>query len=214
MIVTLPGQTFTSGSGNSGTVTAQTAGTSFTIAKLTAVDNYNNLVTSYSGAKTITYSGPANSPSGSVPTYITAVTFANGQSTTALATTLKDAQTTTITASDGTLPGAASASLTVNPATTSKLVFTTTAVTVTAGVASGTVTVQRQDPYGNANTADPARTVTLSSTSSGTVTFAPVSPLTITPGSSSASFTYTDTQAGTPTITSASTSPTTITQYL
>jgi hypothetical protein len=53
--------------------------------------------------------------------------------------------------------------------------------------------------------------VTLASTSTGTVTFNPVSPLTIANGSSSASFTYTDTQAGTPTITAASTSPSTIT---
>ena len=45
------------------------------------------------------------------------------------------------------------------------------------------------------------RTVTLASDSTGTVTFNPVSPLTIGSGSSSSSFTYTDTKAGTPTIT-------------
>ena len=125
VVVTLPGETFTSGSGNSGTVTAQTAGTSFNIAKLTAVDDNNNIVASYSGSKTITYSGPANSPSGSAPTYTTAVSFTSGQSTTTLATTLKDAQSTSITATDGSLAGVASSSLTVNAATANHLAFST-----------------------------------------------------------------------------------------
>ena len=78
-------------------------------------------------------------------------------------------------------------------------------------MASTAITVQRQDQFGNANTTDATRTVTLSSNSSGTVTFTPASPLSIPNGSSSASFTYTDTKAGTPTITAASTSPSTIT---
>ena len=43
--------------------------------------------------------------------------------------------------------------------------------------------------------------VALASDLTGTVTFNPLSPLTISNGSSSASFTYTDTKAGTPTIT-------------
>ena len=100
---------------------------------------------------------------------------------------------------------------TVVPGAATKLVFTTTAVTVTAGVASGTITVQRQDAFNNPNTADANRTVTLSSSSSGTVTFTPASPLTIANGSSTTSFTYTDTKSGSPTITAASTSPSTIT---
>ena len=98
----------------------------------------------------------------------------------------------------------------VPSSTAAQLVFTTSPVTVTAGVASSTITVQRQDQSGNPVTSEANRTVTLSSTSSGTVTFNPPS-LTIASGSSSASFTYTDTQAGTQTITAASTSPTTIT---
>jgi trimeric autotransporter adhesin len=93
-----------------------------------------------------------------------------------------------------------------------KLVFTTSAVTVTAGVASGTITVQRQNASGTPVTADPTISVALSSTSTGTVTFAPVSPLSIPLGSSSVSFTYTDTKAGTPTITAQSASLTNGTQ--
>src|SRR5439155_11078654 len=99
----------------------------------------------------------------------------------------------------------------VGGTTASKLVFTTSPVTTTAGVASGTITVQRQDTAGNPITTEAARTVTLSSNSTGTVTFLPASPLTIPNGSSSVNFTYTDTKAGTPTITAASTSPTAIT---
>jgi hypothetical protein len=102
--------------------------------------------------------------------------------------------------------------ITPNPAPASKLVFTTTAVSVTAGTASGTITVQRQDQYGNPNTTDANCSVTLSSDSSGTATFSLASPLTIAYGSSSASFTYTDTKAGNPTITAASSPLTSATQ--
>src|SRR6185369_6955257 len=91
------------------------------------------------------------------------------------------------------------------------LVFTTGPVTITAGVASGTITVQRQDQFNNPNTSDADRTVTLASDSPGTVTFTPASPITITNGTGSVNFTYTDTKAGTPTITAASTVPSTIT---
>ena len=107
LIVTLPGETFTSGVGNSGTVTAQTAGTAFNIT-LMAVDASNNTDVSYSGTKTISYSGPGGSP-----TYTTSVTFTNGQAT-SVSTTLTKAETTTITATDGSLTGVASSSLTVN----------------------------------------------------------------------------------------------------
>ena len=100
---------------------------------------------------------------------------------------------------------------TVTAGAATKLVFTSSAVSTVAGVASTTITVQRQDAYGNPNTTDASRTVTLSSSSAGPVTFTPASPLTIANGSSSASFTYADTVVGTPTITAASTSPSSIT---
>src|SRR5207244_1774105 len=94
----------------------QTAGAAFNIPKLTATDQFTNIVTGYSGSKTISYSGPGGSP-----TYTTAVSFTSGQSTTTLATTLKKAETTAITATDGTLTGVASSSLTVNFGTLNKL---------------------------------------------------------------------------------------------
>ena len=209
MIVTLPGESFTSGSGNSGTVSSQTAGASFTIT-LSAVDIFNVVDAAYSGLKTISYSGPGNAPGGAAPIYSTGVTFASGQAA-LVATTLKKAETPTITATDGVLTGVASSSLLVAPAAASQLVFTTSPFSVPAGQASSSITVQRQDPFGNPNTADATRSVTLSSSSSGTVTFNPVSPLSIASGSSTASFTYTDSKAGTPTITASSASPTTVT---
>ena len=166
MIVTLPGQTFTSGSGNSGTVSSQTAGSQFSIT-LTLVDANNNTVTSYSGTKTITYSGPASSPGGTAPSYTTSVTFTSGQAT-GVATTLYDAQTTTITATDGTYPGIASSSLTVNGlATASELAFGVQPSTTTADSAiSPAVVVNVGDQYGNPVSGNTS-SVTISSTTTG-----------------------------------------------
>jgi hypothetical protein len=111
--------------------------------------------------------------------------------------------TATATAGETGLTDVTSGDIVFSAGAATKLVFTSTAVTVTAGVASSSITVQRQDSYGNANMTDAATSVTLASTSTGTVTFIPASPLMIASGSSSATFTYTDTKAGTPTITAA-----------
>ena len=141
LIVTLPGQSFTAASGNSGTVSAQTAGSSFNITSITMVDANYNIVTSYTGAKTIAYAGPGIGLS--APTYTTSVTFASGQSTTTLATTLTKAEATTITVGDGTNTGTASSSLTVNPGANSKLIVTLAGETFTATSGNlGTVSAQ------------------------------------------------------------------------
>ena len=137
LLVTLPGETFTdaatkAASGNSGTVTAQTAGTAFNIPKITATDQFFNIITSYSGAKTISYSGPGGSP-----TYTSSVSFTLGVSTTTLATNLLKAETTTITASDGTTTGPASSGLTVNAGIFSKLRLLMPGVTAAPGTATG-----------------------------------------------------------------------------
>ena len=97
------------------------------------------------------------------------------------------------------VPIAVSPAFTNNVGIPSKLAFTTVPQTLTAGVASGTITVQVQDAAGNP-TNSTARTVTLTSNSGGATTFSPAS-LTIGSSSTSASFTYTDTKAGTPVIT-------------
>jgi Invasin, domain 3/Bacterial Ig-like domain (group 1)/Cadherin-like domain len=135
LIVTLPGQTFTSGSGNSGTVTAQTAGTVFNVT-LEAVDAFNNLDTTFAGTgKTVAYSGPG----GSASTYTTTVNFSGGVSTTTLATTLTKAETTTLTATDAgdSLTGVASSSLTVNAGTATKLQMILPGQTAAPGTAAG-----------------------------------------------------------------------------
>ena len=132
LIVTLPGETFTAGSGNSGSVTAQTAGVSFNLTKITATDQFLNIVTSYSGAKTISYSGPTGDA-----TYTTSVSFTSGQSTTTLATVLNKAQTATLTADDGTTSGPVSSSLTVNPGTVTKLQVLVPGETAAPGTATG-----------------------------------------------------------------------------
>src|SRR3989344_2228109 len=113
LVITLPSQTFTDGSGNSGSVTNQIAGVQFTITKISATDDYFNVITSYSGAKTLAYSGPSSSMG--APSYTTSVSFTNGQSTTTLSTTLYAPETTTITVTDGGSYGYASSSLTINP---------------------------------------------------------------------------------------------------
>lgn len=99
---------------------------------------------------------------------------------------------------------------TITGGAVTELVIISAPVTAAVNVASSTITVQRQDAGGNPNSTEGSRTVTLSSDTSGTATFTP-SSVTITGGSSIATFTYTDSAAGWPTITAASTSPDTIT---
>ena len=130
LIVTLPGQTYNdattlAGSGQTGIVTNQSAGTAFIITQITAIDQFWNRVTTYAGAKTITYSGPSNGLT--APSYTTAVTFASGRSSTTLTTTLKRAQTTTITATDGVVAGMTSSNLLVNPGTLNKFLVESSA---------------------------------------------------------------------------------------
>jgi hypothetical protein len=119
----------------------------------------------------------------------------------------------TLTASTTTLPGITSATsytYTVSAAAASQLVFTTSPITLTAGACSSTgITVTSEDQYGNvSNVATTAETISLGSTSTGTKAFYTASGCgtsetgtTIAIGSSSATFYYEDTQAGTPTIT-------------
>lgn len=78
------------------------------IPKITAIDQFRNIATTYSGVKTI-------SRTGSVPgTFTTNVTFAGGQSTTTLTTTLNQAKTgVTLKATDGTLTGLSSSAFDV-----------------------------------------------------------------------------------------------------
>lgn len=223
LVVTFPGQTFNEGSGNSGSVTNQTAGTPFNIVSLTATDQYFNIVDTYSGAKTIAYAGP----NGTASTYTTAVSFTSGVSTTTLTTTLTRAEVTTITATESGLYGETSSNLTVNAGSFTKMQLLVPGETASAGSASGktgspstqsavssfSVTVNAVDANWNIISGAPANTITLTSSdvnatmpapaslSSGTVTFATVTL----PTAGTRTITATNTSDGTKT---ADTSPT------
>ncbi len=173
LYVVLPGQTFTdaatlAASGITGTPTAQTAGTSFNITNLVAADRQFNIDSTYTGTKTIAYSGPGNSPSGASPTYTTSVAFTAGQSTTTLATTLPKAETTTISATSATAPaistGVASSSLTVNPGAIANYTVSGSSPQV-AGTAFN-VTVTARDSLNNTVTTDSTTSVTMTGTGS------------------------------------------------
>ncbi len=107
----------------------QEAGVAFNVT-LTATDEWGNLTTSYSGAKTLAFSEPANSPSGQAPEYpstATAVTFTAGVGT-ALAIKLYDAQTTTLKVKEGATITGTSSSFTVKAATAERFAWAHAAV--------------------------------------------------------------------------------------
>lgn len=177
--------------------------------------------TTYTGTHSVIISGFTAAPNGNFGslngTNLTGssvtinVTFASGVATIPLILDDAALQNIQFSISDLTVPEANVLAITPTAVAATQLAFITSPVTTTAGVASGTITVQRQDAYGNPNTTDASRTVTLSSDSTGTKTFTPASPLSISSGSSTVSFTYTDTKVGSPTLTAASTSPSSIT---
>ncbi len=116
----------------------------------------------------------------------------------------------TLTASDGSLATATSSPFNVAALDASKFVIISPTVSGSASSSPtlGPITVQQQDLYGNAVNADSSGvTITLASSTSGTAVFSPtsggaaVTSISIAPGSSTASFYYGDTAAGTPKIT-------------
>ena len=142
----------------------QTAGTAQALT-ITAADPYGNTDTTYTGAKSLTFSG-ANSSTNPVtaPTVTnnaaaaiafgstTAVTFTNGVSTSGGSMKLYKAENATIAATDGTLSatGTDRLSVLVNSAAATRLVVTGTSPQSAGG--SQTATVTATDPYGNADT--------------------------------------------------------------
>ena len=136
------------------------AGASFTV-NVVAQSPGGGTDTSYSGIKTIVFSGPTTSPLGNAPSYPASVTFING---TGIATmTLYNAASTSLTATEGTTVG--SASFTVAAGTPAALTWTgspsvskgtlsagcITSCTWTGGAKKGTftATVTANDGYGN-----------------------------------------------------------------
>ncbi len=179
LLVTLPGQVFTSGVGNSGTVSNQTAGTAFNLTLHVIGASGNVLDTTYSGPRTITYSGPATAANGTAPSYTMNVTFNNGVAS-GIATTLTAAGTTTImaAATDGTATGVASSSLTVVAGLMDH--YALNAAAPQNATESFPLTVTTQDQFNNPVTTDSATPVTLGS-STGHASF-DSNPITLTNG--------------------------------
>lgn len=132
LFVTLVWQTFSNGTWNTWSVTAQTAWINFIIAGIRAVDQFKNIVTSYNWVKTISYTGPTWTP-----TYTTGVSFTSWVSTTTLNTLLRKAETTTITVADGSITWQASSSLIVNTWSLSRLLLILSGETYAPGTISG-----------------------------------------------------------------------------
>ena len=100
---------------------------------LTALDAYGNTATGYTGAQAVVFSGPSNSPNGHAPTYPASVTFTSGVGTASI--TLFDAQSTTLTATQGSRHRDSSGSFTVNNTGTATAFTVSNPGTQTAGTA-------------------------------------------------------------------------------
>src|ERR1019366_5372105 len=149
-------------------------------------------VTSFSGDKTLTFSGLGNAPGGNVPTLTSKtgsavnrgtselITFTSGVSSAGGSLVAYNAEgpvTLNVTDSgslSSTSTGGSGVSLTVSAKTATKLAYTTVPGTGTAGTAFS-VTVQSQDTYCNPANPTSTTTITLSKatgvgTLSGTLT--------------------------------------------
>lgn len=171
----------------------KTAGTAFNTA-ITATTNGVTTDTAYTGSHSITFSGPGASPSGQAPSYPATVTFVAGVGTASI--TLYNAETVTLTATDGTLSGGAS--VTVEAGAGSQLGYTSSSPSCAGGsVAVGnggsfTSQVTVYDAYQNPATRTTNRTISLTVSPSGTGTLTPTG-LTVLANTAetSASFTFT-----------------------
>jgi hypothetical protein len=107
----------------------------------------------------------------------------------------------------GSFAATATQSETVNPAAASNLVFTNTALTLTAGACSTGITVQSQDSLGNPSNPASAETLALASNSAGATFYfdnactIPITSTMIPTSANSSTFFYKDTKAASPTIT-------------
>jgi autotransporter-associated beta strand protein len=149
IVITLPGEL----SPNAGDATAQTAGTPFDIT-LTATTDGTTIDTTYTGTKSIVISGPTGSPS-----YPATVDFTSGVGTANI--TLTKAETTTITATDGTIAGTASSSLLVNPGTIAS--YLVVASSPQNAETAFNVVVTAKDANSNTVTTDSSTVLTMTS---------------------------------------------------
>ena len=104
----------------------QVAGVSFAVTLTAKLPGGVTTDTSYSGTQVVAFTGPGNSPGGATPTYPANVSFTAGIGTATI--TLVDAQTTTLTATQGLITGTSS-SIVVNAATSKGLSFSSQSLT-------------------------------------------------------------------------------------
>ena len=124
-----------------------TAGSALS-ASLTAKDTYGNTATGYTGSHTIDFSGPHLSPGGTSPSYPASVTFTSGAGPASV--TLYDAETTTLTAADHASPAitGTSSSIVVGSGTAASLSTFAASTTPTAGAADN-LTITAKDTWLN-----------------------------------------------------------------
>ena len=172
--IQMPGQTTTFIAGQAGgSPSTQIAGTGFTITQIRALDAYDNAVTGYSGAKTLTFSGAGTSPNSNAPSYTTAVSFTSGVSTTVLSTTLYKAETgIAISVTEFGFYGSPTPTFSVSAAALLNYGMALSGTAVTAGsCASNTLTISAKDTYGNVRTADTS-TVQITTNTTGMTFYA------------------------------------------
>jgi hypothetical protein len=122
----------------------QTAGTAFNV---TITAKFGGVAdTSYTGSRTVTFSGPANAPDGTAPTYPATVTFTNGVGIANI--TLFKSAATTLTATDGAITGT-SPSFTVSAGSAAKLAWTNIVSTSTTAVPSPCLFTCSYGAFGN-----------------------------------------------------------------
>lgn len=168
------------------TPSTDTAGTAQSVA-VTADDAYGNTATTYAGNKTLTWSGPSKAPSGQSPSYPNPVTFTGGAAN--VSVTLYDAQTTSLTVTDGSISGT-SASFTVISGAASRFSLTQPGQQA-AGVAFN-VTLTVLDAYGNTVTGYTSGNLTFSGPGDapdGTTPTYPSNPVTFAGGTATVSIT-------------------------
>jgi len=148
------------------TTTAPVAGAADNLT-ITAQDSYGNTATSYTGSKSLTFSGPAASPSGAVPTVsnsagaeipigsATAINFSAGVASVSGnangAMKLYKSGLVSLRVGDGTLAEGTLA-VTAAPAAAAKFALAAVATTLAAGE-SDNLTITAFDTYGNTATA-------------------------------------------------------------
>ncbi len=185
-----------------------TAGTTgeLTIALEDPYGNTGATSTSSQMINLTTSSGGVFYASSTSTTPITSATIVAGDTSTSVYYFDTRAGTPTVTANDSALDSAPMQPETIEAGPMSQIAITTSALSLSAG-SRGQMTVQLEDQYDNPATSSSSQTISVSSTSpDGTFyltqsSATPITSVAIAAGQTSASFYYSDTRAGAPSVT-------------